>query len=80
MSVITPIHRDPRVQRSLENLRRSGFNVRLVVDSDDKALLLVDTDSILKKIERGIEYPHKRIKLVDKYIVIEVFRSVSRQR
>jgi len=66
---------DTRIEKALNRLRSMGLKVEILADGENRALIFITLESILKLIERQIKYPNRKLYYENPFIVIEVWRE-----
>jgi len=65
---------NPKVEKSLANLKAMGLSVEITPESVDECFIFIRLDSLMRMIEKRITYPHKKLKVEDPFIVIDLWR------
>jgi len=65
----------PIIEKSLRLLRAMGLKVNVFATADNEAYIFIELDSVLRLIERQMQYPNKRVNFEEPYIVIYVWRG-----
>jgi len=52
-----------------------GLKVNVLATADNEAYIFIELDSVLRLIERQIQYPNRRVNFEEPYIVIYVWRG-----
>ena len=65
----------PQVEKALERLRAMGLKVYVLPESDNRAFIFIELDSVLRLIDRQIKYPNRRVYFEKPFIVIDVWRG-----
>lgn len=64
-----------QVEKSLANLRAMGLTVNVIADHPDEVNIFITLDSIMKLIERRINFPQKEVYMEQPFMVVRLWRG-----